>query len=217
MDDKKRDFDKAAGSWDDERRVKLAGDIAQTIMREVELTRDMDLLDFGCGTGLISLHLQPHVRSLRGADTSPGMLEVFHGKLKERGITNVSTVLLDPAKKTEIDGSFHLVVSGMTLHHIKDIEALFKEFYRLLLPGGRVCIADLDAEDGSFHSDLTGVEHFGFERTHVRAMLESAGFKEIRDVTATGIIKDADLPTRREYPVFLMVARKEIFKGVNKP
>lgn len=208
MDDKKRDFDKVAGSWDDERRVKLAGDIAQTIMREVELTRDMDLLDFGCGTGLISLHLQPHVRSLRGVDTSPGMLEVFQGKLFERGITNVSTVLLDPAKETGIDGNFHLVVSGMTMHHIEDVEALFKEFYDLLLPGGKVCVADLDAEDGSFHSDLTGVAHFGFERMHMRAMLESAGFVEIRNVTAGSIIKDAEMPTRREYPVFLMVARK---------
>jgi ubiquinone/menaquinone biosynthesis C-methylase UbiE len=208
MEDNKRDFDKVAGSWDDESRVKLAGDVAQAIMREVELTREMGLLDFGCGTGLISLHLQPHVRSLRGADTSSGMLEVFQGKLKERGITNVSTVLLDPAKKTEIDGAFHLVVSGMTLHHIKDVEALFKEFHRLLLPGGRVCVADLDAEDGSFHSDLTGVAHFGFERMHMRAMLERAGFVEIRDMTAGSIIKDAEMPTRREYPVFLMVARK---------
>ena len=55
-------------------------------MREVKLSPDMDLLDFGCGTGLISLHLQPHVRSLWGVDTSSGMLEVFQGKLKDRGI-----------------------------------------------------------------------------------------------------------------------------------
>jgi ubiquinone/menaquinone biosynthesis C-methylase UbiE len=212
----KRDFDKVAVSWDDDpRRVKLAGDLARTIMREVELTRDMDLLDFGCGTGLISLHLQSHVRSLRVVDTSPVMLEVFQGKLKERGITNVSTVLLDSAKETRIDGKFHLIVSGMTLHHIQDVEALFKEFFRILLPGGKVCVADLDSEDGSFHSDLTGVAHFGFERMHVRAMLESAEFVEVRDVTAARIIKDAEMPTRREYPVFLMIARKENVQSSN--
>lgn len=209
MDNNKRDFNTVAGSWDDDPcRLKLAGDIAQAIMREAELTRDMDLLDFGCGTGLISLHLQPHVRSLRGADTSPGMLEAFQGKIFVRGIANVSTVLLDPARETRIDGIFHLVISGMTLHHINDVEALFREFYRILLPGGKVCVADFDTEDGSFHSDLTGVEHFGFERAHVRAMLENAGFVEMRDVTAARIIKDAELQTRREYPVFLMVARK---------
>lgn len=206
----KRDFDKVAVSWDDEpRRVKLAGDLARVIIREVELTRKMDLLDFGCGTGLISLHLQPHVRSLRGVDTSAGMLEVFQGKLKERGITNVSTVLLDPARETRIDGGFHLVASGMTMHHIADVGALFKEFYRILLPGGQVCIADLDAEDGSFHSDKTGVMHFGFDRPQMASMLASAGFVEIGQMTAARIIKDDETQKKREYTVFLMTARKE--------
>jgi ubiquinone/menaquinone biosynthesis C-methylase UbiE len=205
----KRDFDKVAVSWDDEpRRVKLAGDLAESIMGEVKLTREVDLLDFGCGTGLISLHLQPHVRSLWGADTSAGMLEVFHGKLKERGITNVSTLLLDPAIETRIAGSFHLVVSGMTMHHIADVGSLFKEFYRILLPGGEACIADLDSEDGSFHSDKTGVMHFGFDRSQIASMLASAGFIDIRDVTAARIIKEDEMGNKREYPVFLMIARK---------
>jgi len=206
----KRDFDKVAVSWDDEpRRVKLAGDLAESIMGEVKLTRDVDLLDFGCGTGLISLHLQPHVRSLWGADTSAGMLEVFHGKLKERGITNVSTLLLDPAIETRIAGSFHLVVSGMTMHHIADVGSLFNEFYRILLPGGEACIADLDSEDGSFHSDKTGVMHFGFDRSQIASMLASAGFIDIRDVTAARVIKEDEMGNKREYPVFLMIARKE--------
>ncbi len=205
----KRDFDKVAVSWDDEPRwVKLAGDLAESIMGEVKLTREVDLLDFGCGTGLISLHLQPHVRSLWGADTSAGMLEVFHGKLKERGITNVSTLLLDPAIETRIAGSFHLVVSGMTMHHIADVGSLFKEFYRILLPGGEACIADLDSEDGSFHSDKTGVMHFGFDRSQIASMLASAGFIDIRDVTAARIIKEDEMGNKREYPVFLMIARK---------
>jgi ubiquinone/menaquinone biosynthesis C-methylase UbiE len=210
MIEMKRDFDKVAVSWDDEpRRVKLACDLAKSIMREVELTLDMDLLDFGCGTGLISFHLQPPVRSLRGVDTSSGMLEVFQVKLKERGITNVSTVLLDPAKETRINGYFHLIASGMTMHHIADVGVLFKEFYRILLPGGQVCIADLDAEDGSFHSDKTGVVHFGFDRPQMASMLASAGFVEIRQVTAARIIRDDETQKKREYTVFLMIARKE--------
>ena len=209
----KRDFDKVAVSWDDDpRRVQLAGDLARTIMREAELTREMDLLEFGCGTGLISLHLQPHVRSLLGVDSSAGMLDVFRGKLKERGITNVSATFLDPLKYTKIDGSFHLVVSGMTMHHIADVGSLFKEFHSILLPGGKVCIADLDTEDGSFHSDKTGVEHFGFDRLKMAAMLGSAGFGGIRDVTAATIIMDANNRKKREYSVFLMIARKEAAK-----
>ena len=206
----KRDFDKLAVSWDDEpRRVKLAGDLSGATMREVELARDMDLLDFGCGTGLISLHLQPHVRSIRGVDTSSGMLEVFQGKLNERGITNVSLMLLDPTKETKIDGRYHLVVSGMTMHHIPDLKTLFREFHRILLPGGQVCVADLDEEDGSFHSDKTGVVHFGFDRPKMASMLASAGFTEIRDITAARVVKNDETGKSREYPVFLMIAGKK--------
>ena len=50
MPSSKIDFDKAASSWDDEpRRVKLANDVAQTIMREVKLSQGMEVLDYGCG------------------------------------------------------------------------------------------------------------------------------------------------------------------------
>lgn len=210
MTEEKRDFDKVASSWDEEpRRVKLAADVAKAVMREVELSRDMDVLDYGCGTGLVTLHLQPHVRSVTGADTSKGMLEVLQRKVAESGIANVRAALVDPESDVPLEGAFHLIVSSMTLHHVKDVGDLFEILHRLLLPGGGLCVADLDTEDGSFHSDSTGVLHNGFDRRHVWNMLESAGFADIRDTTAAVIVKE-DEAARREYPVFLMIARKPL-------
>jgi ubiquinone/menaquinone biosynthesis C-methylase UbiE len=52
----------------------------------------MDALDSGCGTGLVSLFLLPHVRSVTGADSSPGMLEVLRKKLDEEGIATMKAV-----------------------------------------------------------------------------------------------------------------------------
>lgn len=209
MKEEKRDFDKAASSWDEEpRRLKLAADVAKAVMREVGLSHDMDVLDYGCGTGLVTLRLQPHVRSVTGADTSRGMLEVLRKKAAGLGLTNVSTVLIDPAKDTPVDGKFHLIVSSMTLHHVQDVEALFRKLYRLLLPGGILCVADLDAEDGSFHNDSTGVAHLGFERRDMESMLADAGFSDIRDTTAAVIVKEGVGVLRHEYPVFLVTARE---------
>ena len=69
-------FDKAAADWDKEpRRIALMQAIGEAILREAAPTRDMDLLDYGCGTGLVGLFLLPHVRSVTGADNSPGILE----------------------------------------------------------------------------------------------------------------------------------------------
>jgi ubiquinone/menaquinone biosynthesis C-methylase UbiE len=209
MTEQKRDFDKYAVSWDDEpRRVKLATDVAEAILSEADPSPDMDVLDYGCGTGLLSLRLQPYVRSVTGVDTSHGMLEVLLEKVRVRGLDNVQAIFIDPEREWLPEGKFHLVVSSMTMHHIRNVEALFKEFYRLLLPGGKLCIADLDTEDGSFHSDTTGVARFGFDRRQMHDMLSSAGFEVVRDMTAAKIIKEVDMQSRREYSVFLMTARK---------
>lgn len=200
----KRDFDKAAATWDDEpRRTKLASDVARAIINELHPTREMDVLDFGCGTGLLTLLLQPHVRSITGVDGSSRMLGVLEAKLHERGLVNVRTAFCDPERGERPRGNYHLIVSNMTLHHIEDPEALFRLLHDLLMPGGTLCVADLDKEDGTFHEDSTGVFHFGFHRPDLAGQLYRSGFTDIRDSTAAVISKqDAD------YQVFLICARK---------
>jgi len=202
-----RDFDKAAATWDEEpRRVQLARDVAAAIIGEAEPTRDMDALDFGCGTGLLTLLLQPHVRSITGIDTSRGMLDVLERKVREWGLANVRTLHCDAGSGERPDGAYNLIVSSMALHHLADLSSLFLLFHGLLLPGGILCVADLDKEDGSFHDDPTGVLHFGFERTEVMELLAAAGFADIRSATAAVIRKSSPGRTR-DYPVFLISAR----------
>jgi ubiquinone/menaquinone biosynthesis C-methylase UbiE len=202
-----RDFDKAAATWDEEpRRVQLARDVAAAIVGEAHPTGDMDALDFGCGTGLLTLLLQPHVRSITGIDTSRGMLDVLERKASAWGLSNVRTLRCDIGTGERPDGAYHLIVSNMTLHHVADLSALFRLFHGLLLPGGVLCVADLDKEDGSFHDDPAGVHHFGFERTEVMELLSAAGFTDIRSATASVIRKISPVRTR-DYPVFLLSAR----------
>ncbi|MEN6469465.1 MAG: hypothetical protein ABFD45_11020 [Smithella sp.] len=65
MKNEKRNFDQDAALWDQNPgRVKVATDIAQTMIREVNPDSTMDVLDFGCGTGLLTLALQPMVHSI---------------------------------------------------------------------------------------------------------------------------------------------------------
>ncbi len=79
MEVEKRDFDKEAAGWDEHPgKVKLANDIAGAIGNHIVLTPNMDVLDFGCGTGLLTFQLQPLIRSITGVDSSQGMLDVFN-------------------------------------------------------------------------------------------------------------------------------------------
>jgi len=206
---KPRNFNEAATSWDEEpRRVRLASEVAEAVKREVALNGAMDVLDYGCGTGLVTLCLQPQVKSIKGADTSDGMLEILRGKIAGQGLTNVETVLLDPERESFQPECFDLLVSSMTMHHVDDVGKLLHDFYRVIRPGGVLAVADLDKEDGSFHGHGLSTVHSGFDRERMRNMLQKAGFREIRSVTAATVEKRDAQDTLRTYSVFLITARK---------
>ena len=207
--EERRDFNKGSGQWDaDLSRVRLADGVSAAIIREVRLSKDMDALDFGCGTGLVTLRLHPLVGTITGADSSQGMLAVLDDKIRTQGLTNIRTTLVDFEKGDRLAGKFHLIVCSMTLHHVPDTAALFRLWHEMLLPGGYLCFADLDTEDGSFHSDKTGVFHFGFDRKHLRELLHGAGFSEVRDTPAATMSRNVEGKGKVDFPVFLMVARK---------
>ena len=209
MKEERKNFDKEAAAWDaNPGRVKLANDVADAIVREASLSRDMDILDFGCGTGLVTLRLQPFVKSVTGADSSKGMLSVLESKVRSQGLSNVRTQFVDFEKGCTVEGRFHLIISSMTMHHVKDTAALLQQWYELLHPGGLLAAADLDAEDGSFHLNNTGVFHLGFDREQLKTLLSTTGFRDVRLVTAATMMRDAGGGEKRAFPVFLIVGRK---------
>jgi ubiquinone/menaquinone biosynthesis C-methylase UbiE len=207
--EERKDFNQEAAQWDaNPGRVRLANDVADAILRATALSHDMEALDFGCGTGLVTLRLQPLVKTITGADSSEGMLEVLRGKVKAKGLTNVQTRLVNFEKGDRIEGAFDLIVSSMTLHHVPDTAALFRQWYGLLVPGGTLCCADLDSEDGSFHGDNKGVFHLGFDRSKLKALLHEVGFRDVLDTRAATMVKDVPGKGEKEFPVFLVTARK---------
>jgi tRNA (cmo5U34)-methyltransferase len=199
-----RRFDQIAATWDaDAARVRLANAVAEAIGRQVALSPEMDVLDVGCGTGLLTLALQPRVGRVTGADTSQGMLDVLAGKLRERNVTSVTTLLLRLDDGYALSGVYDLIVSSMALHHVSDLASLFTRFHAHLRPGGQVALADLDLEDGTFHTpDVSDVFHLGFDRDELKALLAAAGFDDLADTTAF-----VQHRSSRDYPVFLISGR----------
>lgn len=198
-----RDFNAVAQNWDEEpRRVKLAGEIAAAICSRLNLSTDWDALDLGCGTGLVTLALAPHLGSITGVDSSCAMLDKLAEKVKASGTANVTTALCDLSAGEMPDGKFHLIFSAMTLHHIQDPETLLSSLVSRLHPGGWIAFADLETEDGSFHDDPTGIFHYGFSRTELTRLLAHSGYAAI-SITETTAIHKGD----RTYPVLLAVAQ----------
>jgi 2-polyprenyl-3-methyl-5-hydroxy-6-metoxy-1,4-benzoquinol methylase len=211
MTAEKRDFDKLAASWDEEpRRVKLADDVCKAILRVVADPSGMDVLDFGCGTGLLLIRLQPLVHSITGVDSSQGMLDVLKRKIEKQNLANVKVQNLDLEKGDVLQGTYDLIVSNMTLHHITEIRPLLDAFFKALAPKGYLCIADLDLDEGMFHESNEGVFHFGFDRAALRQAFVDAGFECVRDLTAAEITKPDAKGEMRQFTVFLTVGRKKL-------
>lgn len=198
-----KDFDVVSLNWDEEpRRVKLAAEISDSILKSLPLSQEWDALDFGCGTGLVTLQLAPALRSITGVDSSSGMIDRLDKKIRQSGYSNVRAELCDVDKGNLPSGRYHLITSAMTLHHVENLAPLFQLFKTLLHSGGWVALADLESEDGSFHEDPTGVFHHGFSAEELSNMLTMAGFSSIAITTATKVIKGD-----RVYPVFLCTAQ----------
>jgi 2-polyprenyl-3-methyl-5-hydroxy-6-metoxy-1,4-benzoquinol methylase len=209
MTSEKRNFDKEAASWDENPvRVKLAKDVASAITKQITLTHEMDVMDFGCGTGLLSFQLQPLVHSITGVDSSQGMLDVFNKRINDLKHGGIKALFLDLDRGDTLSGSYDLVMSNMTLHHVKELKPLFYQFQSIIVPGGYLCIADLDLDDGLFHDDKTGVFHSGFDRAAMREVFVEAGFENIQDITAAEVMKPTSKGEMGRFTIFLMTGQK---------
>lgn len=184
--------------------------MAAAIADKVPLERTMDGMEYGCGTGLVTLLLASRLRRIDAVDTSAEMRRQLQQKIAARGVRNVHTYCLDlDDKSADLSPRYDLVFTSMTLHHIADTTRLIRHFAALLKPGGYIAIADLDREDGSFHGDKPGVLHQGFDRTAIGQAMQSAGLDRPHMTTAYAIERPQDDGAVRRYPVFLACAASE--------
>jgi ubiquinone/menaquinone biosynthesis C-methylase UbiE len=199
-------FDTKARDWDSNPVFRdRAEKIAAAIRAEVALTPGMTALDYGCGSGLLSFPLKDELGHITLKDTSAGMLAVLQEKIAAQGVANMTVRQTDLTAEPLPDERYDLIYSSMTLHHIPDTAHILKVFHDLLNPGGHLCIADLDKEDGRFHGIEVDVHH-GFDRDRLTTLVQAAGFAEVRFRTVFEIVKQQD-GGERAYPVFLMTAR----------
>ena len=202
------DFDERAKDWDaDPKKVERARVVADAIRKAIPLSNNMNALEYGCGTGLLSFALQEDLGQITLADTSQGMLDVLGKKIASAGVTNMHPVRLDLSSDKLPDEKYYITYSLMTLHHIHNARGILNKFYDLLEPNGYLIVADLDKEDGSFHTDGTTDVHKGFERSELQRWVESAGFVNIHFSTVYEISKEVN-DREKKFPVFLMTAQK---------
>ena len=189
-------------SWDmNSMRVKNAKSIADLIVNNIEFNDAMEVMDLGAGTGLLSYFVAPHVSKIIAVDNSPSTLEEFKSKASQ--FDSKTEVIEADISKEEINRNFDGIISSMTIHHVEETKTLFSKLYTMLNDNGFIAIADLDSEDGSFHSDNAGVHHHGFDRNALENIAKEVGFKDIKFDHASTINKP-----HCTFTVFLLTAVK---------
>lgn len=203
-------FDKAAATWDDiPSRRELAAAVVTAIKKEVPLAYQNKTLEVGCGTGLLTCELADVLRDIVAIDTSQGMLDILQAKVGALGLDNVKVKNFDLTSGQMLKTSdFDFIYSAMTLHHIKDTGAFLTACHQHLKPGGVIAMADLEEEDGSFHDDIEGVAHYGFDTKKLADLACDCGFTDVKFTTAHRLDKERAEGRIVEYVVFLMTAVK---------
>ena len=194
-------FKERASDWDKgDIRVQGAKIIAQAIQKKVTLSKDMSIIDFGVGTGLLGFEIAKDVQSVLGVDVSSKMLE----KLQEK---NTTALYIEPLCQDIVQNplmqKFDGIISSMTLHHVENLQLFFKTIYENLNDGGFIAIADLETEDGTFHSNNTGVFHFGFDAEELIQVVKEVGLKDVVFENINTINKP-----HKDFAVALLSARK---------
>jgi len=198
-------FEEKAADWDSRPvPAQISAGVGRALLERIQLRSDMQVMDFGAGTGLICAQVAPHVAKVLAVDTSQAMLDKLAEKPELRGkVEPVCQDIVDSSAPAL--GPVDLVVSAMAMHHVEDTARLLQVFSEHLVPGGQVALADLDAEDGSFHPAGTqGVFHHGFDRAALRALLERQGFSHVEFSTALELQRDG-----HPYSVFLVTAVRD--------
>lgn len=113
------------------------------------------VLDIGCGTGLLSLKfLQKKDCLVTGIDSSKEMMAIFQDKISRLALDKrVRCRLMDAVSLEFQDNTFDVAVSSVVLHHLQEKLKPLQKIYRILKPGGRFIIGEVDMDTTGSHND----------------------------------------------------------------
>ena len=163
-------FNHRAESFDSPKNQFLAELIKKNIEKQMHDLSSKSILDFGGGTGLISLPLAKKVNSVTLVDISDKMLEQARIKVKNQKLENLHLLQQDLLLKP-LEQTFDLIIVSRVLHHMPHLDSSLAMFKEHLTPGGQLFIADYTVPDGENH---------GFIISKLEETLKNHGFSDIQ-------------------------------------
>ncbi len=204
-------FERVAGQWDDLRTGYFGEGVRDAAIARAHLRPEMVVADVGAGTGFVAAGLASRVARVYAVDGSPAMLEVARRNLT--GFSNVEYRLADGAALPFGDATLDAVFANMYLHHCLDPQAAIQEMVRVLKPGGRLVLTDLDRHEHAWLRDEMADVWLGFDRRAVKGWFREAGLVNliVEDTQETcSSTSEADAAGRADIGVFLATGSRRV-------
>jgi demethylmenaquinone methyltransferase / 2-methoxy-6-polyprenyl-1,4-benzoquinol methylase len=147
-------FNRTAGDYDRVERVMAFGTgswYRRRALQRAGLSSGMTVLDVGVGTGLVAREaavLCGDPARVTGVDPSPGMVQNAKVPPGVRLVAgSAESIPVGPA-------SADFLSMGYALRHVSDLSVAFREFHRVLKPGGRLCLLEITRPEGAWSQSV---------------------------------------------------------------
>ncbi len=150
-------FNRTAGDYDRVERVMAFGTgswYRRRALRDAGLRSGMTVFDIGVGTGLVAreaANICGDPTRVTGVDPSTGMVENAKVPAGVRLLAGSAESIPAP------DGAADFLSMGYALRHISDLSIAFREFFRVLKPGARLCLLEITRPQGAWSQSLLKV------------------------------------------------------------
>lgn len=163
-------FNHKAESFDSPKNIFIADLIRQEVEKQIVDFSDKRILDFGGGTGLVTLPLAAQSKSVMLVDISDKMLDQARLKVEKQAIDNVYLLQQD-LLTNPLNQLFDIIVVSRVLHHMPNVEKTLAMFRNHLVEDGQLFIADFVKTD---------VNHHGFHLDELGENLSQNGFLPVK-------------------------------------
>ncbi len=198
-------FEEVSGRWDVLRKSFYGDEVRDAVLSAARLLPESTVLDVGAGTGFLTEGAAKIARKVIALDFSEAMMSEARAKLPQRNIEfKIANVEQIPLPNTSVDA----VIGNMVLHHCPSPNAAVREMARVLVPGGRLVLSDLQ-EHGyeslrKEHADLW----MGFKMDFVRATLQKAGLEDVNVDALSSCCSETKENEQIRIPMFLASGHK---------
>ncbi len=203
-------FDNVAPQWDSLRREFFSDDLKKRAVDASGILPGTVAADVGAGTGYVTEELLLRGAAVVAVDQSRMMLEELEKKWGSTG--RVRTVLGTEDDLRLADGAVQAAFANMYLHHTEKPEAAIREMTRILRPGGKLVITDLDEHTFEFLRTEQHDRWLGFQRSQIQEWLEQSGLIDVRVTSAdeSCCSTSSTSSNRAKVSVFIAVGTKPL-------